>query len=418
MQETLNFLNLINAILFKGTEALGPGLFYLVYFAPILLALLAWKFYLLYIREKYVHEEVRVLLELKIPKEVTKSPKAMELFYEVMDQTYEGELIDRFIMGSVRGWFSMELVSIGGQIHFFLNIPKFFQNVIEARLYSQYPEVEISLVEQDYTKEVTYGQPGSPWDVKIWQYELDNKEDALPIKTYIDYELDKDPKEEFKIEPMTPLLEFLSSIKPTERIWIQIMVMAAKKRFPLYDKKTGKTELVTWKKKGQALVDKLTSRDSKGKDLAEVWTKTIPTTTERDVITSVQRNLGKIAFDVGIRSVYASTEGIKPAVGVGLNSALKQFGSDNLNKFKPKLQTGLDNPWQDPWGWRARSRKLKNFQYYCNRSYFYPPASRRPIGLSTEELATIYHIPSSVATTPTLGRIPSKRGEPPENLPI
>ncbi len=394
------------------------ALTYFVYFLPFALAYLTWVFYLYYIREKYINDEPRILLEIKIPKEVTKSPKAMELFYEVMEQGYEGELIDRYIKGSIRGWFSMELVSIGGQIHFYFNIPKFFQNVIEARLYSQYPEVEISLVEQDYTKEVTFGQPGSPWDVKIWEYVLDEKDEALPIKTYIDYEMDRDPKEEFKIEPMTPMLEFLASVKPFERVWIQIMIMAAKKRVPMYNDKDKKTEMVTWNKKGKELVEKLSRRDTKESDLAKAWTKNVSTDAERDALKSVQRNLNKIPFDVGIRAVYASSQGLKPATGVGLNSSFKQYGSNNLNRFKAKIQTSYDNPWQDPWGWRAKRLQLRHFQYYCNRSYFYPPASKKPIGLSTEELATIYHFPSSTASTPTLGRIPSKRGEPPENLPI
>jgi len=398
---------------------------YFIYLSPFLFAWLLWQAYLLYIRSNYINKEERILLEIKIPKEITKSPKAMELLLEVFQQTYEGELIDRFIKGSIRGWFSLELVSIGGKIHFYFQIPKFFKNVVETRIYSQYPEVEITEVD-DYVKEVTFGQPDSPWDIKGWEYEL-KKDDAYPIKTYIDYELEKDPKEEFKIDPLTPLLEFLSSIKPTERVWIQILIMAAKDRFASYDKKdkdwvlfkTKYTEkkMGDWRTKGKDLVKKLSGREDVA-DMAKAWTKMSLTDDERNTLKSIQRNLSKIGFDVGIRSVQASTTGIHPAVGVGLNSALKQFGSDNLNSFKPKLQTAFDNPWQDPFGWRAKRKKIRHFKYYCNRSYFYPPASKKPIGLTTEEVATIYHFPGQVATTPTLERIPSKRGEPPENLPI
>jgi len=394
-------------------DLFSSTLYYLVFIAPFALIIALWQSYLFYIRTKYITNEERVLLEIKIPKQITKSPKAMELFLEVMEQGYEGELVDRFIKGSVRGWFSLELVSIGGKIHFFFNIPKFFQNVIEARLYSQYPEVEVSLAE-DYTKQVTFGQPESAWDVKIWEYKL-AKDDAYPIKTYIDYELDRDPKEEFKIDPMTPLLEFLSSIKPTEQVWIQIMLMAAKKRFETIKK--GKPAMTDWKGLGNKLVDELSKRSVDAKDMS-VWTKTILTEQERNLVSAVQRNLGKIGFDVGIRSVYAATEGIKPIVGVGLNSAFKQFGSDLSNGFKASLQTGFNNPWEDPFGWRVRKQKIRNFKYYCNRSFFYPPAKGKPIGLTTEEIATIYHFPGEVATTPNLARIPSKRGEPPENLPV
>lgn len=399
---------------------------YLIYFLPFVLAWGLWQTYLLYIRSNYINKEERILLEIKIPKEITKSPKAMELLLEVFQQTYEGELIDRFIKGSIRGWFSLELVSIGGKIHFYFQIPKFFKNIVETRIYSQYPEVEITEVD-DYTKEVTFGQPNTSWDIKGWEYEL-KKDDAYPIKTYVDYEMDRDQKEEFKIDSMTPLLEFLSSIKPTERIWIQIIIMAAKDRFASYKEeekdwvlfKTKYTEkkMGDWRSTGKKLIGELTHRDEKEADLGKAWTKTMLTDAERDALKSIQRNLAKIGFDVGIRSLQASTTGIHPAVGVGLNSALKQFGSDNLNSFKPKLQTGFDNPWQDPFGWRTRKKKIRHFKFYCNRSYFYPPASKKPLGLTTEEIATIYHFPGQVATTPTLERIPSKRGEPPENLPI
>ena len=38
--------------------------------------------------------------------------------------------------------------------------------------------------------------------------------------------------------------------------------------------------------------------------------------------------------------------------------------------------------------------------------------------MNGEELATLYHLPGAVATTPTLTRIPSKKSEAPANLPV
>jgi hypothetical protein len=38
--------------------------------------------------------------------------------------------------------------------------------------------------------------------------------------------------------------------------------------------------------------------------------------------------------------------------------------------------------------------------------------------LSTEELATIFHLPSTVVSVPTFNREESKRGEAPSNLPF
>lgn len=371
---------------------------------PVLLIFIFWEVYLLYIRANYIYNEERILLEIKIPKEILKSPRAMELLMEVFYQTYEGNLIDKFIGGSIRAYFSLELVSIGGKIHFFIQTGKFHRNNIEARIYSQYPEVEIIEREYDYVKDVNFGQPGSAWDIKTWEYKL-NKADQYPIRTYIDFELNENPKEEHKIDPMTPMLEFLSAIKPTEQIWIQVLIMASKK---------------SWKKEGKEIIDELMKRTTKTDDPSS-WLKLSLSPGERALLESVERNLDKIGFDVGIRALYASTEGVKPQVGVGLNSAWRQYGADKedkFNSFKASLNTGFDYFWEDPTGWRTKRLKNKYFKYYCNRTWFYPPANKPSILLTTEELATIYHFPGQVAATPTLERIPSKRGEPPANLPI
>ena len=38
--------------------------------------------------------------------------------------------------------------------------------------------------------------------------------------------------------------------------------------------------------------------------------------------------------------------------------------------------------------------------------------------MNIEELATIYHFPGDIASTPTLSRVEAKKGEPPANLPV
>ena len=58
---------------------------------------------------------------------------------------------------------------------------------------------------------------------------------------------------------------------------------------------------------------------------------------------------------------------------------------------------------------------------YKMRDYFwkddYRGKKRKHFVLNTEELATIFHFPGRVAGTPTLGRVLSKKGAPPSDLP-
>jgi hypothetical protein len=40
----------------------------------------------------------------------------------------------------------------------------------------------------------------------------------------VDFALDQNPKEEHKVDPLTPMLEFLGSIVPGEQVWYQIVI--------------------------------------------------------------------------------------------------------------------------------------------------------------------------------------------------
>ena len=42
------------------------------------------------------------------------------------------------------------------------------------------------------------------------------------MKTYVDFGLDKDPKEEFKHDPLTPILEWFGSLKKANMLGIRL----------------------------------------------------------------------------------------------------------------------------------------------------------------------------------------------------
>ena len=404
------------AFLFYNLDSLwsSAGLFFL-YFLPIPLAILCWRLYKLYIQTDYIHKMDWLMLEVKIPREILKSPQAMEVALSGLHQPGEGSLIDQYIKGRIRTWFSLEMISLGGSVRFFIRTEKKFKELIESQLYSQYPGVEIFEAD-DYTQFVPYGAEGSNWSIFGAELQF-TKADPYPIKTYIDYGLDKDPKEEFKIDPLTPVMELLGSIGPNEQLWIQIPVMATKDRFKKPDTWFG---VQNWRDEGQKLVKEIMEKHAqKDKDGNKMISELSVPKSDRDVIEAINRSISKLGFDCGIRLMYLAPEDKFQAGNIArMLSVFKQFGSLHLNGFKPLRTTSFDYPWQNPFGFRLAALKRKMFESYRRRAYFYWPYRQKPMVLNTEELATIFHFPGQVAETPTLERIESKRGEPPPNLPV
>jgi len=384
------------------------------YWGPFVLGSMFFHQWLHYVQGRYISKINWVILEVKVPKETNKSPLAMEI---VLNALYQGGAInwyDKWWKGKVRDWFSLEMVSIEGHIKFFIRTPWIFKNVIEAQLYAQYPDIEIYEV-PDYALYVDYdGMALGEWETIGAEYGL-TKEDPYPIKTYIDYGLDKDPKEEFKIDPLTSVIEYLGSAGKDEQIWIQIIVQAATKR---YHKKDG--SMGDWKDEGKDLIDVLTKRNEKTPEGMPSFKMMMFTKGEVDVVAAMERSMGKLGFDCGIRALYlVKKDKFNPSNIKALGGLFRAFTSNNLNGFKYRDQMiGWDYPWEDYNNIRLNKKRKEFFEAYKHRAWFHLPRKLTPFVLTSEELATIYHFPGGVAQTPTFGRIQSRKSEAPVNLPI
>src|SRR3989344_6299565 len=201
-------------------------LYYLSYvFVPVASCIIIWDLWLIMRRTQFSQKQTHVLLEVKLPREVLKSPKAAEFFITGLYQTFgEANWYEKYWKGQTRAWFSLEIASIDGGVHFFIWTRSSSRNQIEANIYSQFPGIEIYEV-PDYTLPISF----DPDTTGLWATEFDlNKPDAYPIKTYVDYGLDENPDEEFKIDPLTPLIEFLGSLDRGHHAWIQIILRAHK----------------------------------------------------------------------------------------------------------------------------------------------------------------------------------------------
>ncbi len=91
-----------------------------------------------------------------MPREAEKSPRAMETALSSIWYTSgETTFTDRYWAGRTRPFFSLEMVSVGGEVHFYIWCFREFQAFVETNLYAQYPELEIHEVE-DYASKFVY----------------------------------------------------------------------------------------------------------------------------------------------------------------------------------------------------------------------------------------------------------------------
>ncbi len=396
---------------------LGIKIFYTTSFIwlPVVLMTGAWKLWITWKQSIFIFQQKSILLEIRLPLDILKPPMSMELIIISLFQTGgDATWIDRIIRGKSRPWFSLELVSLEGKVKFFMWARPAWKNHIESQIYAQFPGVEVYEV-PDYTLPVKF----DPEKLIMWGCEFAlTKADPYPIKTYQnkdDYLLVVFPGTEtkFQVDPISAVIEFLGSVGPGEQVWIQIMIRAHKNDRPssarVWYNPFSWFAKADWKQDLKREIDSIKAREKEGKKLA----------TDDDTIKALDRSAGKFPFETGIRAMYvAEKEHFNPITISGLIGSFRQYNSNNMNGFKPVRTTGFNYPWQDYKNYRLDGKKRTLLDAYKRRSYFLPPHKRQHFILNTEELATIYHFPSATVTTPGLARVPSKKGEPPANLPM
>jgi hypothetical protein len=409
---------------------------------PIFLWNIFWKMWVESRQQKFFNKQKYTLFKIILPKEILKTPSAMEALITTLHQTSgESTWYDRNFLGKTRTWFSLEMVSIEGEVRFYIWTRDSMKKFLESQIYAQYPGIEVGEA-KDYVVDFSY----DPDKNEMWGTELQlTMPDPFPIKTYVDYGIgdDMSKEEEVKVDPITPTIELLGSIGQKQQMWIQVICRAHKddedpvafgnriKKFWKELNSKGFNDAWknfwkgqdNWKEQAKAEVEKIKKsatpsyKDDKGEERAGFpnYTKM-----QTEIIGSLERSTAKLGFDVGVRGIYLATnkEFYDPSNQGGLVSIWKQYGSHNLNGFKPKNNTSFDFPWQDFFGGRLISKKKDLLEAYKARGYFFEPYKETPLVLNSEELATIYHFPGQVVQTPSFNRVQSKKAEAPANLPI
>lgn len=407
-----------------------------------ILGRIAWKLWIHYIQADFISGIEYVVLEVVPPREVLRSPKAMELFFSnaLYHWSQKGGK-EEYWQGAVWLWFSLEIVSLEGQVHFYIRTPSRIKGLIETQMYAQYPQAQVKVV-PDYALGVDEISPRSKW--MGWGCEFGLlKPEAFPIKTYVDYGLDKDPKEEFKVDPISPLIEFFGSLEKGEQAWLQIVVTPSKKEYKTKGTWFGTHDWVEESKMElKRLLRPYTSTRQSSDEPTHYGTEVRTPDTLKKVVEQVNNKTTKIGFDTGIRVMYiAKKEAYSMNSRRNIRLIFRQYANPDSNQLW-RMNATQGDYYSGIFGASSETVMMlanRMLHEYQERGFFHLPLRHHlfnthtipwPLSgflkaykhpptyvLNTEELATLWHFPGQILKVPTLTRIESKEAAPPPNLP-
>lgn len=409
-------------------------LLFTVGWIPIAIVML-WGFFetwVYYIQLKWGATQKFILLAIDIPRGNDQSPKAVENLFSYLAGAHSTQtLIEKYWEGQFQLSFAFEVVSIEGYTQFLIHTPEHFRNLVESAVYSQYPDAEITEV-NDYTAGIPNIYPNDEYD--IWGAEfIQRRSPAYPIKTYVDFEHQfGDPEFHFR-DPMATLMDLCSSLRAGEQLWYQIIVtpigfdwpeIGAKEISKVLGEKTKGKENIFEKLLNGALglVGDVTGVYLVGgpaeekKEEPQFKMMNLKPEQKRQV-EMIQEKVGKLGFEFKIRMIYVAKNEVmnKPKVANGFVGYMKQYAWNDLNNLKPDMDITATKATYFFKDYRLKEKKRKIMKFYKNRSRY----GRNPGILNIEELASLWHFPiESVVRAPLIQKAPGRKAEPPMTLPI
>ncbi len=404
---------------------------------PFLLADIFFASWRYYIQRWHWRQLDWVLLEVKPPKEIESSPKNMEQIFAGLWGAWGtvGYKYEKYIKGVMEDYFSFELVGYNGEAHFFLRTLKKLRNLVEAQVYSQYPQAEVLEVE-DYVWNVPADVPNKNWN--LWGCRLamtgpGSYPSAYPIRTYVDL-MDVTKTDEPFFDPLSGLMEVFGKLRQGEQIWLQILFRPApddwqKKARAVADKLLGKKEIAppetifamdrrTWFESfydaGYAIITgnpapiRVKDKKDEPHSLALFLSPG-----EKNIIEAIELKASKKGFESKINFVYIGRSNIFTMANVSAPiGVIVQLSNLNMNGFKPdsKMMTKA-------YYFLAKARKAYKqrvlMRMMRSRSFW-----EKGYILNIEELATLFHFPTIGVKSPMTPYIDFKKGGPPVDLPL
>ena len=424
-------VNTISSVIHSLAPYVGWIFYAITFYIAASLALSSWIFWR---EELYKHSKKLlpwVFLEIRIPRETLQGPKAMEQFLAALYplRNKPGTWIKKWWDGEVPRWHTVDIIGKNNEVKFFMRVSGRLSAAIEGLLYAQYPNIEIAEVEDPLAAEL----PRTYQELEAQGYEIFGNElyqthgHIVSIRTYSEFEEERGDEKGRIIDPFSVSLEIIANLKPAEMIFVQLVLMPD-------------VNQSHWKHEADHILDKLrnttqkTGVDKEGKPQFRFRQRTPG---EEGVIKRIEDKKERSTYETTIRYMYIAPKELYN-MHIGYRGIQTFF-----NQFRHDRQTLERNIWamtKTEWyyfpfffpAYRLRQKRIIFYNEFIHR--FLPEESfagqlanasiwhwcffHKPALLSTEEVATLFHIPTNVVLTQsTMDRIESKRLAAPVNLP-
>ena len=337
--------------------------------------------------ELNVFEDIRtpLVLQVLVPRENDKSALAAEQMFAsvhgVLGDMIKGEDI-----------ISFEVISSEEEgIRFYIVTPKHLAKFVEGQMYAQYPNADISYVD-DY---ISKANGDDETFVTCGEIEME-KDSIFPIKTFRNFEVD----------PLAAITGAMSDLSRGEKAWLQVIVRPVSN----YWQKDSKKYITAIREgkdlNGESFFSKIAGVFAKiGQSLSTSEAGPVKKEVvklepgQEEELKEIETKMLKLGFEVKIRVVTkAGTQERSEQILRDVTASFKQFTTAHLNNF-------------------IHSKPTKTGKEIYDEYVIRHMDADEPDILNIEELASLYHLPNISVETPNIAWSRSRKLEPPMNLP-
>ena len=328
--------------------------------ATILVVALLWLLFQLFtLWYKWKDREKRSLdlttLLVVVPEDNEVKVDAMEQIINSFASLYKGarfKFMQRFV---AQPSLSLEIIGTSEDIRFYICVPKKYRDLIEKQVYSVYAGADIKEVEEPniYSTEgkVEYAWLGF------------KKSPFYPLKTY----------KEIPTDPLSAITSTLSKISPGESVAIQLVVSP--------------TEGV-WAKNGKGFISSTKKSESNPEKASYK--------VDARQLEAIENKCNKPGFEVAIRIISCAPS--------------PELAKTNISNIKACF-----SQFESPWNKLSGMKIWLNGLFMEDFIYKYPVIywGKKKTILSSDEIASIFHLPNKAIETPNIYWLKSKKAAAP-----